>query len=51
VLKELIEHHIEEEETEIFKKAKDLLSKEQLTDLGAHMESRRRTILAELKAT
>jgi hemerythrin-like domain-containing protein len=50
VLKELIEHHIEEEETEMFKKAKALLSKEQLTDLGAQMESRKKAILAELKA-
>lgn len=50
VLKELIEHHIEEEETEMFKDAKKLLSKEELTALGAQMEIRKAELLAELKA-
>ena len=50
VLKELIEHHIEEEETEMFKDAKKLLSKEELTALGAQMETRKAELLAELKA-
>jgi hemerythrin-like domain-containing protein len=51
VLKELIEHHIEEEETEMFKDAKKLLSKEQLSELGAEMEARKAELIAELKAT
>lgn len=48
VLKELIEHHIDEEETEMFKDAKKLLSKEQLTDLGTAMSTRKEELLAEL---
>lgn len=50
VLKELIEHHIEEEESEMFKDAKTLLDKDQLTQLGEQMESRKKELLAELKA-
>jgi hemerythrin-like domain-containing protein len=50
VLKELIEHHIEEEEEEMFKDAKKLLSKEELSDLGARMETRKAELLAEFKA-
>ena len=50
VFKELIEHHIEEEEGEMFKDAKKLLSKEELTDLGARMEARKNQLLKQLKA-
>lgn len=50
VLKELIEHHIEEEEQEMFKDAKKLLSKAELNALGADMEARKAEMLAELKA-
>lgn len=38
VLKENIEHHVEEEEGEMFKKARKVLSKEELETLGARME-------------
>ena len=38
VLQEQIEHHVEEEETDLFKKARKLLSKEQLEDLGVQMQ-------------
>jgi hemerythrin-like domain-containing protein len=49
VLKELIEHHIEEEETEMFKDARKLLSKGQLAELGAIMEQRKAEIIRQMK--
>ncbi|MBC3255999.1 hemerythrin domain-containing protein [Pseudomonas paralactis] len=39
VLKELLEHHIEEEESEMFPQAKKLLGKATLEELGAEMEA------------
>jgi hemerythrin-like domain-containing protein len=41
VLKELVEHHAEEEEDEMFPRARALLSKEDLADLGARLEARK----------
>jgi hypothetical protein len=38
VLKENVEHHVEEEEEDMFKSAREVLSKEQLEELGALME-------------
>ncbi|WP_025110116.1 hemerythrin domain-containing protein [Pseudomonas sp. H1h] len=38
VVKELLEHHIEEEETEMFPQAKKLLGKAKLNELGEQME-------------
>jgi len=38
VVQEQTEHHIEEEETDLFKKVRKLLSKEQLEDLGLQMQ-------------
>jgi len=38
VVKELLEHHIEEEETEMFPKAKKLLGKAKLDEMGEQME-------------
>ena len=37
VIKELLEHHIEEEETDMFPKAKKLLGKAKLEELGEQM--------------
>ena len=42
VLKENVEHHVEEEEGEMFKKARTVLSKDQLEELGALMEAEKR---------
>ena len=39
VVKELLEHHIEEEETEMFPQAKKLLGKAVLEQLGTEMEA------------
>lgn len=49
VLKELIEHHIEEEEGDMFKDARKLLDKNQLNELGARMEARKTELLAQMK--
>lgn len=48
VLKELVEHHVEEEEEEMFKDAKKLLSKEELAELGKQMEQRKAQLVKEL---
>ena len=47
VLKELIEHHAKEEEKEMFPRAKQLLSKDQLDSLGEQMSTRKAQLLAE----
>lgn len=39
VLKELLEHHIEEEEGELFPEARELLGDKRLAELGLEMES------------
>jgi hemerythrin-like domain-containing protein len=39
VFKENVEHHIEEEEGEMFKTARRVFSREQLVDLGARMRA------------
>ena len=50
VVKELLEHHIEEEETEMFKDAKKLLDKAQLQELGERLQARKLQLLKQLKA-
>lgn len=47
VIKELLEHHIEEEETEMFPQAEKLLGKSKLEELGKEME----VMKASLKKT
>jgi hemerythrin superfamily protein len=51
VLKELVKHHADEEEKEMFPRAKALLSKEELTALGEQMATRKAELVKELKAT
>jgi hypothetical protein len=41
VMKENLEHHIEEEEGEMFKQARDVLGKETLESLGERMAARK----------
>jgi len=41
VLKEIIEHHAEEEEKGMFKKAREVFEKEELLDLAKKMEARK----------
>jgi hypothetical protein len=42
-MKENVEHHIEEEEGEMFKQAREVFSKAELEQLGAQMEQRKET--------
>ena len=51
VVKELLEHHIEEEETEMFPQAKKLLGKATLDELGAKMETLKARLKKELDAS
>ena len=51
VVKELLEHHIEEEETEMFPQAKKLLGKTTLDELGAQMETLKAQLKKELSAS
>ena len=46
VLKEQVEHHVEEEEKDLFPKVRKVLSKEELEDLGDRMQ----TMAEELEA-
>lgn len=46
VLKELVEHHIHEEESEMFPIAKDLFTADELKELGTKMATRQRALAA-----
>jgi hemerythrin-like domain-containing protein len=46
VLKELIEHHAGEEEKEMFPRARTLLGKQALVELGERMAARKRELMA-----
>jgi hemerythrin superfamily protein len=46
VLKELVEHHAAEEEKEMFPRARKLLSKDELAQLGERLEARKEELLA-----
>ena len=48
VLKESIEHHLEEEEHKMFPLARRVFTREELGDLGEDMEARRDDALASL---
>ncbi|UAW97513.1 hemerythrin domain-containing protein [Halopseudomonas nanhaiensis] len=46
VLKEMLEHHIEEEESEMFPEAEKILNKQELAELGERMEKKKKMLLA-----
>ena len=48
VMKENIEHHIEEEEGEMFRQARQVFDAKELEDLGARMEARKTSAGEEL---
>ena len=48
VMKENVEHHMEEEEGEMFKQARAVFDQSELEDLGERMEARRRKAKEEL---
>lgn len=45
VMKELVEHHIKEEEKQMFKKARALFSRDELLEMGKAFAARKRQIL------
>ena len=48
VMKENVEHHIEEEEGEMFKQARQVFSEEELADLGDRMAARKEQLQGAL---
>jgi iron-sulfur cluster repair protein YtfE (RIC family) len=50
VLKENVEHHVEEEEGEMFPKAKKVLSKDQVEELGTEMQEAKKQLLPRAAA-
>jgi hemerythrin superfamily protein len=48
VLKEMVEHHAEDEEEEMFPRAEELFSEEELAELGERMAQRKQELEAEL---
>ncbi len=48
VLKELVEHHVDEEEKDMFKKAAKAMSKQELADLGEQMSTRKQELQRQM---
>jgi hemerythrin-like domain-containing protein len=46
VMKENVEHHIEEEEDDMFKKAKQIFSDDELNELGERMQAKKEQLQA-----
>jgi hemerythrin superfamily protein len=49
VLEELVEHHIEEEEGELFRKAKKVVAKEQAEEIGMRYEQQKQQMMGQKK--
>ena len=49
VLKENVEHHVEEEEGEMFQKARDVLSEDEINQLGRQMEEMKKELQGQMK--
>ena len=47
VLKDLIEHHAEEEEKELFPRVRSLLSKSDLTEIGGRLQERKSALMEQ----
>ena len=47
VLKELVEHHADEEEKEMFPRAKQVLDRDELRELGERMEARKKELMGK----
>ncbi len=45
VLKELVEHHAEEEEKEMFPRARQVMERDELRELGERMDARKRELM------
>ena len=50
VLKENVEHHVEEEEGEMFQKARDVLSEDDINRLGAQMEQMKQQLKSQAQS-
>jgi hemerythrin superfamily protein len=48
VLKELVEHHADEEEEEMFKRARKIFPDDELEALGEQLEARKKELMQEL---
>ena len=47
VMKENLEHHIEEEEDEMFKQARQVMDHDELLELGDRMDARKKQLSEE----
>jgi hypothetical protein len=51
VMKENVEHHIDEEETEMFKQARQVFERQELEDLGDRMQARKDELMRAMAST
>ncbi len=49
VLKDMVEHHAEEEETEMFPRARKLMSDDDLLNLGKKLDQRKKSLAPKIK--